>query len=337
MSPQSAAAAGGHGLSVERLVAHEGHGAGGGGKLVGADHLVAGDEAGDGAVGDGDEERLVGDRGEVEEAEEGVGRLHLREVERGAIGLDALDVAHHARGLAEEHLDVHVDGRIVEMLVLEDEAAVAGGLADECNGAALARAELLEEYAGVALQGKHIALLRLAAPDLHRVHGDLLVGHLAELEAPAGGLDELGASVGESARADVVDRVDWVLRAERGAGVDHALAAALHLCVAALHAVEVERLVVRAGHHRGRRSAAEADAHRRPAYLHDVRARGHGPLLDLVAHDHAVAAGEHYGLVVAAVLAAHLGLVRAEEPGELRAAELVAERRPAEGPLRHDR
>ena len=222
------------------------------------------------------------------------------------------------------------------MRVLQHEPPVARRDADERHRAALARAELLEECAGVALQGKHIALLRLAAPDLHRVHGDLLVGHLAELEAPAGGLDEFGASVGESARADVVDRVDWVLRAERGAGVDHALAAALHLCVAALHAVEVERLVVRAGHHRGRRSAAEADAHRRAADLDDVRTRRHGLLRHLVADDESMPARQHDRLVVAAQETVLLMLVGSEEPRQLRPSELVAERRPAEGP-RHRR
>ena len=133
-----------------------------------------------------------------------------------------------------------------------------------------------------------------------------------------------------------MDREHRILRAHRGARVDHALASALHLGVAALHAVEVERLVVGAGHHGRRRAAAKADAHRRPADLHYVRARLHGLLLHLVADDHSMASRKHYRLVVAAILSRHVALIRAEEAGELRTAELVSERRPAYRTLRHD-
>ena len=178
----------------------------------------------------------------MQDASERVHRLHALEVEPGVCLLDALHLADHARGLAEEDLDVHVDRRVAEVRVVEDELSVARRDADERDRAALAAAELLEEESRLGLERENVALLRLAAPDLHRIHRALFVVHLAKLELSARRLDELGASVGESARADVVDRHYRVRLAEVGARVDHALAAALHLGVAALDGVEVERL-----------------------------------------------------------------------------------------------
>ena len=62
----------GHGLAGVAVHGGGGHGDVGDGCLPWADHLVAGDHAGDGAVGDGDEEGLVGDGGEAEHAVDGV-------------------------------------------------------------------------------------------------------------------------------------------------------------------------------------------------------------------------------------------------------------------------
>ena len=326
-----------HGLAVERLVAHHRHRAVGGGQLVGAHHLVARHEARHGTVRDRDEERLVGDRRQVEQTEERVLRLHAGELQRFVRARDVRDVAHHARRLAEQDLDVHVDRAVVEVFVLEDETPVARRLADERHGAALAGAQLLEPRARVTLQRKHVALLGLAAPDLHRVHGGLFVVDRAERELSARRLHEFRAAIGKSACTDIVDGKDGVLPPHRRAGVDHALTASLHFRVTALNTVEVERLVVRAGHHRARRAAAEADAHCGPADLHDVRAGLDRLLLHLVADDHAVSARKHDGLVVAPVDARRHALVRAEEARELRTAELVAERGAADWAFRHDR
>ena len=325
-----------HGLSVERRVAHRRDGAVRRRKLELADHLVARDASGDGAVGDGDEKGLVRDGRQVQDAREGVDRADALEVRRRARRLDVLHLPHHARRLAEQDLDVHVDRPVSEVRILQDEASVAGRDADEGDGAPLARAEGLEEVLGLRTEREHVAFLGLAAPDLHRAHGRLLVVDLAELELAAGGLDELGAAVGESAGADVVDGEDGVGAPKRRAGVDHALAAALHLGVAALDGVEVEGFGVGAGHHRARGAAAEADAHRRAADLHDQGPDGDVALLHLAVADDAHAAGEHDRLVVAAQLARDLALVGAEEAAELRTPELVAERRAAQGAVRHD-
>ena len=62
---------------------------------------------------------------------------------------------------------------------------------------------------------------------------------VAQVEASAGGFDELGQAVGETAGADVVDGQHGVVRAEGDAAVDHLLAAAFHLGIAALDGVKV--------------------------------------------------------------------------------------------------
>jgi hypothetical protein len=153
---------------------------------------------------------------------------------------------------------------------------------------------------------------------------------------PAGLGDQLGAAVGQAAGADVVDAEDRVVLAQRDAGVDDFLAASLHLRVAALDGVEVQVGRIAARGHRGGRPAPEPDAHGRPAQLDDRRARRDRPLLRMDALDVAHAAGGHDRLVVAAVTPGHGVLEGAEQAGQLRAAELVAEGGPADGPLEHD-
>ena len=248
------------------------------------------------------------------------------------------DVAVHARGLAEEGRNVHVDRPVAEHGVFEDELVVAGRDADERDGAALAGAHRGEPLLRFRLEREDVALLRLAAPDLHRGHRRLLVRDGAQVEAAAGLFDELRAAVGEAAGAEVVDGEDGVLvRAEGDALVDHLLAAALHLGVAALDGVEVQLRVVGAEDERARGAAAEADAHRGAADLDDERALGDVLLERHRAADVAHAAGEHDRLVVAPRAAVGLRLERAEEAAELRAAELVAERGAADRALDHDR
>ena len=92
--------------------------------------------------------------------------------------------------------------------------------------------------------------------------------------ARAAAVHELGQRVRQAARADVVDRQDRIVRAELPAAVDHLLRAPLDLGVAALHRIEVEVGGVRAGGHRRRRAAAQADQHARAAELDEQRAGG---------------------------------------------------------------
>ena len=133
-----------------------------------------------------------------------------------------------------------------------------------------------------------------------------------------------------------MDRHDRVGLPEIGARIDHALAATLHLGVAALDGVEVESFGVGARHHRRRGASAKTDAHRGAADLDDERADHDRLLLHLAVANDAHAAREHDRLVVAAKLASDLAFVSPEKAAELRTAELVAERRTANGTIDHD-
>ena len=88
----------------------------------------------------------------MQDARERVHRLHALEVQPGVRLLDALHLADHARRLAEEDLDVHVDRRVAEVRVVEDELSVSSRDADERDRAALAAAELLEEESRLGLE-----------------------------------------------------------------------------------------------------------------------------------------------------------------------------------------
>ena len=194
-----------HRLTVESLVAHHRNGAVRRRKLVWTHHLVTGDKARHRTVGNRHEERLVRNRRKVEKTEERVHRLDPCEIKLIVLGLHALDLAHHARRLAEKHLYIHVDRAVVELTVRKHKPAVACRLTDERNRAAFTCAELLEEAACLTAKREHVAFLRFTAPDFHRAHRKLFVVHLAKLELAARSLDELGASVGKAARADVVN------------------------------------------------------------------------------------------------------------------------------------
>ena len=113
--------------------------------------------------------------------------------------------------------------------------------------------------------------------------------------------DDLGHRVRQAAGADVVDHQDRDCVAQRPAGVDDFLRAALHLRIAALHRGEVELLAARAAAHattprRRRGRSASPDRRARTSR----RAAGTTPLLDVHAPDVAEAARDHDRLVIAA-------------------------------------
>ena len=206
--------AGRHRLTIKSLVAHRRNGAVGGGKLIPANHLIARYAARNRAVGNRNKERLIGDRGKMENARQCVDGLNTLKIRGLTNLLDALDIADHARRLAEKNLDVHINRLIAEMLVLENKLAVARRDADERDGAALALAERFEERPGLGLESENITLLSLAAPNFHRVHRLLFVMDRTERELTARSLDELGAAVRKTARADIMDRENRVSLAE---------------------------------------------------------------------------------------------------------------------------
>ena len=230
----------GHGFASVNIHAGRGDGDVGDGCLPRADHLIAGDHAGDAAVGDGDEEVLTGDGWEAEHAVDGVGEFDRGAVEFGVVFDQAGAVFEHLRCFAEEDAHFHVDRVVFEVGVFEHELSVVGCFADDGDGATLTCAEGCKVGDAVWHDGHDVALLGFVAPDLHGAHGGVFVVNVAQVEASTGGFDEFGQAVGKSAGADVVNRKHWILVAEGDAAVDHLLAAAFHLWVAALDGVKVE-------------------------------------------------------------------------------------------------
>ena len=173
----------------------------------------------------------------------------------------------HPRRLAEQHRQRHVDRRDRPRAASSThQPAVAGGVADDGERAALARAQRLElgEALGRDARARSAPALRCttaraATCPARRSES----ARSSKRRAAPAVVDQLGQRVRQAAGADVVDREDRVVVAERPAAVDHLLAAPLHLGVVALHRREIEVLVRRARRHRRRRAAAEADQHRR--------------------------------------------------------------------------
>ncbi len=163
--------------------------------LVGADHLVARHVAGDAAVGDGDEEGLVGHGGQVQNALDRLFERDLGQVERRVFFGQAFDIAEHFRRFAEDDLKFDVDRVVVEMLVVEGQVAVARGFADDGDRAALALTQTEEEVEMLRLDAQHVTLLGLAAPDFHRAHRGLFVVDLAQPELAPDLGDQLRAAI----------------------------------------------------------------------------------------------------------------------------------------------
>ena len=224
-------------------------------------------------------------------------------------GRHAAHVAQHLRRLAENDIERHVDGRVLELRIRDLEPAVVGRLADDRVRAALALAQRRETLELIRRDDEHVALLRFVAPDLERRHARLDRRHGAQIDAAAAiaVCDRFGNRVRQAARADVVNQQDRIRLAERPALIDDFLRAPLDLGVAALHRREVEILRARAAADRGRRAAAQADQHRRTAEHDDFRARRHVGLLDVHAAHVAEPARDHDRLVIAAQRGARAG------------------------------
>ena len=240
-------------------------------RLPRADELVARHQAADAAVADADEEGFVGDRGETQHQFRGALYSEVREVQlvhgwiRPAPGIVSANVPAHLRRLGEQyiHRQIHRHrlARVVTVATVAGAVTVAiapakiavghpqvrflSGGADPRKRTPLARANRLEFFqpARRRVQRQHIPLLRFVAPHLQRRHARLVARHLAQLKraAAAGVARQLRQRVGEAARADIVNRHNRIVVAERAAVVDDFLTPPLHFRVAALHRGEVQR------------------------------------------------------------------------------------------------
>ena len=309
--------------------------------LPGAHHLVTADLPADTAVTDRHQEGLVGHGRMRQYAQRRF--LQRDAAERQALQhrLHALHLAAHARQLAQQHFDGHVDRVRVELRVVHAQDGVVGELAHHGIDAALALGNGLELRQPDARDDQHVALLRLVAPEFHRRHAGLFVGHLAQVDARAALAvrDRLGHGIGEATGADIMNEMDGVGIAQRPAAVDDLLRAPLHLGVAPLHRGEVQVGARCAAVHRRGRTAAQADEHGRATQDHHVAADRTVVFLNVVAADVAQATGDHDWLVIATHAAARgiFGLLkRPEIARDAGPAKLVVERRRADRALEHD-
>ena len=216
--------------------------------------------------------------------------------------------------------------------------AISSRIAQHGKRAALALADFRECLQALRRDRQHVAFLGFVAPDLPRRHATVLGGHRAQLEAraAAGGVDEFGHRIGQPARTHVVDRENRIVVAQLPAAVDHFLRPALDFRVAALHRIEIQVFRIRAGAHRGRRPAAHADQHSRPAELNQQCLVVEDYLRAMRGRDIANAAGEHDRLVVTASRSANQLLECPEVTREARPAEFVVECGGADRPVQHD-
>ncbi|KAF1033478.1 MAG: hypothetical protein GAK34_03561 [Delftia tsuruhatensis] len=271
---------------------------------------------------------------------------HAGQVHGGQLALHGGHVAVHLGRLAQQHVHGHVHGELLVARghgrVLQHQLALLGGRADHGKRAALALAEGREFGQRFGRDGQYIAFLAFVGPDfLGRQAGFLQVdGAQVEARATARIVGQLGEGIGQAAGTHVVDGQDGVLVTLGPAVVDDFLGAALDLGVAALHGVEVQLGRVRAAGHGAGSAAAHADAHAGAAQLDQQGAGGELDLARQLGVDHAQAARDHDGLVVAAHHGigthADLLLVLAEIAGQVGTAELVVEGRATERALDHD-
>ena len=322
--------------------------AGGGYRAVGhrdlprADHLVASDHAGHGAVADGHEEGFLGHRRQVQYAVNRVGDGDRLAIQRAALGFQSLHVAGHFRRFAKQDVQRQIDRLIVKVAVAQAQVLLGGGFANNRIWRALAAAQLVEQRQLLRGDCQDITFLRFVTPDLQRAHAWLIAQDIAQLEftAAAAVADQLRHGVGETAGADVVDKQDRVGVAQLPAAVNHFLTATLHFRVVTLDGGEIEVGIGLTGGHGRRRAAAEADVHRRAAQHDQLRADGNLALLHVLAADVADTAGQHDRFVVAtqlfAIVAGDFLFIGAEVAVQRRTTKFVVKRRAAQRAFGHD-
>ena len=324
-------------------VVDQSHRAVGDRNLPGTHHLVPAHQAGDAAVADGDEKALVGHRGQTQHPVERPVQLEPRGGESPAHGAPSPGLAVFGGKAAEQCLERHFHRvRASTATSAQAQDALPRHRADACEGAALALAECREFVQPRLLHRDDEAFLCLVAPELERRHAGIPRGDRPEIEGAAArrGVDQLRDGVGETARADIVDRENRVGGPERDAVIDHLLTAALHFRVVPLHRGEIQRFLALAGGERGCRAASEPDQQGRPSEHDDVGAGRNRPLFRVAAMNGSHPPRDHDGLVVAAQIRlsafARVDLERAEVAGQRGTSELVAEARGAERRLGHD-
>ena len=140
-------------------------------------HLIARDQPADGAIADGDEERLVGDGRQPQHPADRLGQMDRR---RSRTARPAPRRAPPRASCAAACPAARRSGRsigvVAEQAVLDQQPAVVGGVADDRVRTALARRQRHERLQAVGRDRQHVALLGLVAPQLQRRQPGLVAG-----------------------------------------------------------------------------------------------------------------------------------------------------------------
>ena len=232
----------GHGFAGVHIKAGGGHSAVGHRHLPRANHLITRHQAGNGTVADGDQKALASHGRVMQHAGYGFVDGQAAGIEIIAqLGLTGHRTV-HARRFAQQHFQWHVHRSVGEIAVSHRQMGFFGGFTYHGKRATLALADRFEPLEIDGADRQHVTFLRLVAPDFVRGHARLVVGHVAQLETTTTTtvVDKLWEGVGNTARADVMDKGDGVVVAQLPATVDHFLATALHFRVLALHRGKVQ-------------------------------------------------------------------------------------------------
>ena len=220
----------------------------------------------------------------------------------------------------------------------DDDCLRFGYLADDGERAVFALAHPREAIERRRREDDDESLLRFVAPDFGGRQIALEQGDFvdADFRAAPGVARDFDNRVGDSARADIVQRENRIFRIV-GAARDDFLRAPLHLGVVALHRIKIEIGVVFAAADGRRAAAAHSDSHARAAQMNDERARRERFFADIFWADFGEAARQHQRLGETDIAAVGARFENAEKSGQRGAPEFVvvgggAERRVAHNP-----
>ena len=153
-------------------------------------------------------------------------------------------------------------------------------------------------------------------------------------------IDNLRKSIGNTTRADIVNRQNRIGRAELPAVVNHLLRTALNLWIAALHRIKVQIRSVRAGTHRRSRTATQTDFHAWTTELNQQSTFRQIFFAHVLRIDIAHTARYHNRLVITIHLRtihpANRLLKGAEVARQIRATKFIVKRRATNRTFEHD-
>ncbi len=290
----------GHGFTGIHIKAGSGDGAIGNRDLPGADHLVAGNQASDAAITNGNQEALAGNGGQTQYAVSSFGQLYGCGIKVVALLSLAGHAAVHTWRLAEQYRERHINRLVVEVLIVQHQQLLFCGFTNDGKGATLALTNGLKTLV-VGVRYRHdVAFLGFVGPDLQWAHARLVVRYIAQFKATTASaiIDQLREGVGQTACTYVMDEGDGVFVTQLPAPVDNLLTAALHFRVFALYRGKIQVLGTAAGRHGRGCATAQTNQHGWAAQYHQLGTHRNLGLLNVVGADVTHATGDHDRLVV---------------------------------------